>query len=101
VKKIPIQIRPTNKFDGDIGHLREEMGEAADQVFRDLATALKKLDKYDWDGPLPVKPFGSRGDTFAYEFSPGFVFTFRRETDRVEEKQPTLIRLFLKRVMRA
>jgi hypothetical protein len=101
LKKPLSQVHPTTSFEEDIGRLREEIGAAASRVFRELARAVIKLEKYEWDGSLPVKPLGTRDDTFAYEFSPGFACTFRRETELDDENQPALIHLFLERVMRA
>lgn len=85
----------------DIEQLREDLGTRADQVIDALAKAVKKLDGYEWDDSLPVRKAGWPGDTYTYEFYPGYVVTFRRETDRNERKQPILIHLYLKRVMGA
>lgn len=65
-----------------------------------LLEALATLKSYSWDGSLPLELYGVAGDSYAYEFYPGYVLTFRRETVRDHRKQPVQIKLFLRAVQR-
>ena len=94
----PCRIHPTESFYRDVDLLREELGAGAEAVLKDLAKAVKALEKAPADPP--VERSGWIGDKFAYPFGNGFVLTFRRATDLDERKQPKLIHLYLKRVMR-
>jgi len=94
----PCQVHPTESFYRDVDLIREELGDGAEPVLKELARVVRIL-KASPANP-PVESFGWIGDTFAYRFGREFVLTFRRTTDLDERKQPKLIHLFLKRVMR-
>ena len=91
----PPQIHPTESFYRDVDLLREEMGEEA---LSELAKAVEALAKAP--AKPPVAAYGWQGDSFAYPFGGGMLLTFRRVTDRDEAKQPKLIHLYLKRIVR-
>lgn len=95
---VPCKIHPTESFYRDVDLLREELGADAEAVLNDLASVVSILQHAPAEPP--VEASGWRGDTFAYPFGKGFVLVFRRATDRDERKQPKLIHLYLKRVMR-
>lgn len=94
-------VIPSDTFYERLSSLDEELGSSAADALTALVEALEKLKSYAWDGSLPLKPYGASGSSYAYEFYPGFVFTFRRETDRGPGKQPVRIKLFLKSVQRS
>jgi len=91
------RICPTKTFCENFSLFLENRGEKSSSV-RSLVEAIKQLKSYDWDGSLPIKPYGSSGDSFAFSFSNGYIFTFRRETKRDERKQPIFINLYLKTI---
>ncbi len=94
-------VIPSDTFYERLSSLDEELGSSTADALSALVEALKRLKSYAWDGSLPLKPYGSSGSSYEYEFYPGFVFTFRRETERDRWKQPVRIKLVLKSVQRA
>lgn len=96
-----VRIEPTFSFLRDVDALAAELGEAAAiSVLEALGRALRKLDAYDWGGSLPLEPHGRYGDSYRYLFHEQFALILRRETERDATKQPVLIRLYLKNLVR-
>ncbi len=92
-------ICPTNTFYEHFSLLADHHGRISVPV-NALIQAMQKLKDYAWDGSLPISPYGSGGDSFAFRFHPGYMFTFQRYTERDSHKQPVRIKLFLKTIQR-
>ena len=93
-------IQPTNSFFKDLDTISGHLGPAADQFLSLLIISLARLRRYEWDESLPIKPYGIIGDSFIYEFSDAYSFTFRFRTDRDEQGRPLRDHYFLKRLLR-
>ena len=93
-------VHPTPEFYLAVDLLGEALGDAADAILRDLACSLTALESYNWDGSLPIAPYGIGGDSFIYAFHREYAFTFRRHTERDTAKNPVRVRMYLKLLLR-
>ena len=90
----------TRTFAADVETLHEQCGAEADAILRELCVGVGHLKELDAFSSLPIVPHGRYGDSFMFNFNHQFSFTFRRMTDRDEQKQPIVIHFYLKNILR-
>ena len=90
------EVCVTETFGGHLYLFLKEFPAAED----DFIAGYDALENYIWDGSLDINKHGRDGKTFSYEFTPGYVVTFKRETERDVEKKPIRVILYLKTIER-
>jgi len=89
-------MQPTDTFLEKVADISAMLGPAKEKFVALLVAALKKLRRYEWDESLPIKPHGFIGDSFIYDFSDSFSFTFRVLTDQDEEGTRITVHYYMK-----
>ena len=96
-----VKIHVTRGFGRDVAALQDELGSKAEPVLDLLAESLEKLKKYKWDESLPIKRYGMYGDSFSFDFTAGYCFTFKNITDSDEQGLSVVVEhYFLKNLLR-
>jgi hypothetical protein len=79
-----VKIHVTRGFARDVAALQDHLGGKAELVLDILAESFEKLKGYKWDDSLPIKPYGIYGDSFSFDFTEDYSFTFKNITDSDE-----------------
>jgi len=93
-----VQIHLTPSFAADFADLRREDAAAAATIANRLSVALEEIQGNN-NPNLPISRYGRFGDSFSYELSPQYLFTFKMATDRDSEGHALVYHYYLKNLL--